>query len=321
MSNEKESRKTTTTQTKPTAESDLEQANPTDEAKEPKLKTAFFITPLGSDDSTVRRNTNGVINAVIRPVLKKHDISLIPPHEIDDPGNITKQIIAQILTADLVIADLTGLNANVMYELAIRHARRLPVIVICQHGTKLPFDIAAERTFFYYNDMAGTVQLTEQLDKTIPIALRDEKPDNPIYNGLETSIIQKITEESDDPVRSYIVEKLSMVDELSSLVKGFMSERRNNQLPPIRHSADPNKEYKYSFELNTSDISSVRNTAEYLRTSLPHNAVELELDEDKTYYINMYTLKPIETVDLKRLASQIGAIGFRMSRENYKPPF
>ncbi|NID13801.1 hypothetical protein [Fibrivirga algicola] len=183
-----------------------------------KPKIAFFITPLGGDSSEIRRATDGLIDAVIEPALRRFGIDLIPPHKIKNPGNITRQIVRHILECDLVIANLTGLNANVMYELAIRHARRKPVIVIAENGTVLPFDIAAERTIFYKNDMGGAVELTARLVETIPLALNDTNPENPVYNGLEASIIQEQVEQSNDPVQHYILDKLNeLADSVATL--------------------------------------------------------------------------------------------------------
>ena len=60
-------------------------------------------------------------------------------------GLITKAIIEQIITADLVIADLTGNNPNVFYELAIRHSYRKPTIQIVKGEIDIPFDVANMR--------------------------------------------------------------------------------------------------------------------------------------------------------------------------------
>lgn len=154
-------------------------------------KTCFIITPLGADDSDIRRMAQGVLDAVIKPVLTELDIDIVAPHEILLPGSITKQVIKNILNSDLVIANLTGLNPNVMYEVAVRHAVRKPIVCLADNKTKLPFDIAAERTLFYENDMLGVYNLIPRLKATISAALNDDAPDNPIYNAKTDELIMK----------------------------------------------------------------------------------------------------------------------------------
>lgn len=93
-------------------------------------------------------------------------------HRMPQPGSINKQVIQRVLYDDLVITNLTGLNPNVMYELAIRHAARKPVVQICEEGTKLPFDIVEERTIFYTDDMMGVTQLQIKLKQTVLEAIK-----------------------------------------------------------------------------------------------------------------------------------------------------
>ncbi len=69
--------------------------------------------------------------------------------DIDDLGQITHQIIERLLDDDLVVADLTSLNPNVFYELAVRHAARKPVITLMTFGQRMPFDVQDVRTVFY----------------------------------------------------------------------------------------------------------------------------------------------------------------------------
>ena len=55
-----------------------------------------------------------------------------------------------------MVADLTGLNANVMYELALRHAAAKPLILITQDNLDdLPFDIDHERVIQWENTVKG----------------------------------------------------------------------------------------------------------------------------------------------------------------------
>ena len=141
----------------------------TDEASKEETKkvqeteTCFIITPIGDDNSIIRRKTDGLIKNVIKPVCEKLNFKAIPAHEIDKSGSITNQVIKLILDSKLVIANLTGLNPNVMYELAIRHAVGLPILCLAEKSTELPFDITTERTIFYCDDMFGAIELKSEL--------------------------------------------------------------------------------------------------------------------------------------------------------------
>lgn len=106
-------------------------------------------------ESETRRATEGLLKCVIRPVLGEIEIDVMAVHEITEWGSITRQIIERVRGGDLVVANLTGLDANVMYELAIRHAARLPVAVLAERGTELRFDVQDERTLFFTDEIRG----------------------------------------------------------------------------------------------------------------------------------------------------------------------
>ncbi len=134
--------------------------------------SCFFITPIGAKDSPIRRKSEGLLNSVIDPLLKELSITSTVSYKISESGTITNQIIEHLLKDDLVIANLTELNENVMYELAVRHACAKPLVILAENGTGLPFDIATQRVLSYSNDMEGVKELKKELKDAIEATLK-----------------------------------------------------------------------------------------------------------------------------------------------------
>lgn len=174
-------------------------------------RRCFFITPIGGSDSPVRRSTDGLIAAVLRPLCEELELDFYVAHEIAAPGSITTQVIQHLVEDELVVANLTALNPNVMYELAVRHAKRLPVVIIAEESTVLPFDVSDQRTLFFRNDMAGVEELSSSLGLAIEAALADTNPDNPIYRAVKHIAIQESASESD--TTKFLARKLESIEE------------------------------------------------------------------------------------------------------------
>ena len=173
-------------------------------------KKCFVVTPIGSDDSSIRRQADGVIDAVIEPILEDLGFETVVAHRISSSGSITRQVIEHVINDELVVANLTGLNPNVMYELAVRHSARKPVIQICEKGTILPFDISEQRTIFYTNDMKGVLELSSTFKKMVEEAINDTKPDNPVYRAIKAeSIIQSVEVTDTD---KYLIDRFDSLE-------------------------------------------------------------------------------------------------------------
>jgi len=69
--------------------------------------------------------------------------------EIAQPGRISVQVLEAIRSADLIIADLTGSNPNVMYELGFAHALEKQVVILNQTINDAPFDVKDFRQIMY----------------------------------------------------------------------------------------------------------------------------------------------------------------------------
>ncbi len=109
-------------------------------------KTCFYISPIGDDDSEVRKHSDLFLNSIIEPALKESGLEVVRADMIGQAGMITSQILEHVMRSKLAIVDLSWHNPNAFYEMAIRHACKLPVIQICRKADKLPFDVNQVRT-------------------------------------------------------------------------------------------------------------------------------------------------------------------------------
>ena len=137
---------------------------------EQKEYTCFFITPTGKKESEERKNAELVLDALLRPVLAQCDFpeeGVMPSYQEATP-TISQQMLNRLKDDDLCIADLTGLNANVMFELGYRKGIGKPVILIAHDGQVLPFDVHDDRTVFYdISDVEHLLESQKTLKKRI----------------------------------------------------------------------------------------------------------------------------------------------------------
>jgi nucleoside 2-deoxyribosyltransferase len=205
-----------------------------------KEKVCFVITPISSENSVIRRAAEGVLDAVITPVLEKFGYKIVVAHRIATPGSINNQVIKHVLEAEMVVANLTGLNPNVMYELAIRHAKRKPVIVIVDRDVtpNLSFDLLEERAIFYTNDMSGTLDLAKNLNDAVVAAQAEkDEPDNPVYRTVSASVMKDLAPDNFQKTLVDMIFSLeAKIENLSSSRTNIGSVRSQRTLRPIEVS-------------------------------------------------------------------------------------
>jgi len=100
-------------------------------------------------------------------------------------GDITRQIILDLIESPVVVADLTDANPNVYWELGVRQSFMHGTITIAQEGTKLPFDISSKGTLFYDSTHLNEVDFRKNFKTAIVDCL--EHPDRPDSRVLETT--------------------------------------------------------------------------------------------------------------------------------------
>ena len=105
----------------------------------------------------------------VRRVLEAHNWRVVRADDLAYPRSITDAIIYSILASDLMIADVTGSNPNVFYELGWAHAMDQDVILMTQ-DEKIPFDVTTERAIKYTPDDKGISTLLSQLSRAAGIS-------------------------------------------------------------------------------------------------------------------------------------------------------
>jgi hypothetical protein len=113
------------------------------------MKKCFVASPIGKPGTEIRKHADWVLNGIVRQVVTPLGYAVRRGDEIAEPGVITHQVIAALVNDDLVVADLTALNPNVFYELALRQALMRPVIMIARQGTEVPFDVRTGRVIYF----------------------------------------------------------------------------------------------------------------------------------------------------------------------------
>jgi nucleoside 2-deoxyribosyltransferase len=99
----------------------------------------YVLLAPHSGDKKLRR--------IVADTLDAWDAELIAPEKAESPfGRTIKQAIER---ADFVIADLTGSNPDVMYEVGYAQALRKPVLPIIQLEDTIPSDLAGQQFFVY----------------------------------------------------------------------------------------------------------------------------------------------------------------------------
>lgn len=127
-------------------------------------KVAFIVMPFQESLEPVHK--------LIKASLTSRGWHVIRADQIVQPRRITDAIIQAILVSDLVVADLTGQNPNVFYELGFANAAGCDVIMITQEK-KLPFDVTVERAVFYRPSKRGFAELEKRLHEYVPEAGRN----------------------------------------------------------------------------------------------------------------------------------------------------
>ena len=175
-------------------------------------KICFIICPIGEAGSDIRKRSDQVLRHVIVPAVEPFSYKALRADHIAEPGMITSQVIQHIVDDPLVIADLTGSNPNVFYELAIRHALRKPLVQLLRRGEQIPFDVSGTRIIYVdHTDLDSVEEAKVEIGKQIQSLEKD--PSN-IETPISISLDLQLLKQSDNPEQRSLGDLLAVVADL-----------------------------------------------------------------------------------------------------------
>jgi tetratricopeptide (TPR) repeat protein len=153
-------------------------------------RKAFIVRPFGNKSGI---NFENVQQQLIAPALAACDIEGGTTEPFLEAGNIRADMFQQLLVADIVIADISIHNANVFYELGVRHALQPQKTFMIRAKSKkdpkdrsaeddVPFDLKTDRYLQYDSD--APVATVDTLIQALRQTIASEKADSPVFQML-----------------------------------------------------------------------------------------------------------------------------------------
>src|SRR5262249_13061000 len=138
---------------------------------------------------------DAVYSNLIAPAIEEADLEPIRADHEAVGGLIHKPMFERLVLCEYAVADLTTANANVFYELGLRHAARphSTILLFSRDGRQLPFDVGSLRAMPYELHPDGPPADVETTKAALVKNLLDARqaathhaiPDSPVFQLVE----------------------------------------------------------------------------------------------------------------------------------------
>lgn len=275
-------------------------------------KTCFVITGFGPkpDHETGRiLDLDKTFEHLIKPVFDELKINCFRAKEIRHSGTIDVPMYEWIYKADIVVADVSTLNSNALYELGVRHALRPnTTIVISEDQTKYPFDINHTVISKYEHlgkDIGASeaIRFKRELKHLVQIVLKNKRNDSPVYTYLPKLKPPVFTDKELELITKHPKNQVS----LSELINDAENAKNNNEfgVAILLYKACLTFEPQNIFLRQRLALATYKNGKPNLKKAL--------LDAENI----LEELNPSETTDIETLGLS-GAINKRLFEETDK---
>lgn len=239
----------------------------------PEENICFVISPIGKEGTKIHSEFKEVLDYIIKPAFEEagYNHKVVRADEIDRSGSFIKDILENIYSSHIVVADLTGQNPNVFYELGVRHSLRPRTILIAQNIDDIPSDLREYRTIIYDTTAKGASAFRRRIKEFLnEIHKEPERRDNPVLDRLGNIIENKLAQVE--------YERNSLKDELSKLLSGRTSQMEKQPQKDVRKRFERILSLKHGIKQGMFEGSFTRDKESFV---LPHQQGSFRL-----YFLN-----------------------------------
>ena len=168
----------------------MPQSDAADRARPGRLPLCFVVMPFGTkpDGQGGSVDFDAVYEELLAPAIRDAELEPLRADQELVGGLIHKPMYERLILADYAVADLTTANANVFYELGVRHAARpYSTVLVSADVKRTPFDLAPDRVLPYSLDSKGRPAKANEDRAALVVALdaaRERTTDSPVFQLL-----------------------------------------------------------------------------------------------------------------------------------------
>ena len=295
-------------------------------------KTCFVIMPFSKTESCSQQIWTKIYEEMVKPAVTGSKLSFTCERAKPRTGNLIRDILNKLNSADVVIADLTDMNPNVFYELGVRHTLRNRTVLITQDMQHVPSDLQSYWVVVYKRGQVGRADFKQNIRKILrEMITAPDKPDSPVADFLTETNRKLLSQEKS--VTSKML--TALCSELSHNIG--TTEKLLRSMPEWREGI---KQKKFSpvpiarFDdsclgllLSTQYIALPEGTLNRLRivrVAISTSNRRLDLMSQDAYYENVVeklgNLLPAIKKRLTELLKEISKIRIDFLNDNYQEP-
>lgn len=152
-------------------------------------RMCYVIMPFSATESCTEEEWTQIYEDLFKPAVEEAGLEYQCRRSTATRGNIVAAILQNLNDSYVVLGDLTDRNANVFYELGVRHSLKDRTILVAQKREDIPFDLQAYAYHIYdWKTKEGRQGLIEKIRQLLAeIDSNPERPDNPVTDFLRRS--------------------------------------------------------------------------------------------------------------------------------------